>query len=61
MNNLIETRKKVYAHFPQEGKNVNSTDIVLFYDIKDVDYKALIEATQNFICKSLSLVHNKDK
>jgi hypothetical protein len=60
MNNLIETRKKVYAHFPQEGKNINSTDIVLFYDIKDTDYKALIEATQNFICKSLSLVHDKE-
>ena len=60
MSNLIENRKKVYANFPQEGKNVASTDIVLFYDINDADYSALTEATQNFICKSLSLVHERE-
>lgn len=60
MNNLIETRKKVYANFPQKGKNIFSTDIVLFYDINDDDYNTLTKVTQNFICKSLSLVHGKE-
>ena len=60
MNNLIETRKKVYENFPKENLNLSSTDIVLFYDINNTNYTKLIEATQNFICKSLSLVHKKE-
>ena len=59
MSNLIETRKKVYENFPKENLNLSSTDIVLFYDINNTNYTKLIEATQNFICKSLSLVHKK--
>lgn len=60
MNNLIETRKKVYKNFPAENLNANSSGIVLFYDINNDDYNTLIKATQNFICKSLSLVHEKE-
>jgi hypothetical protein len=60
MNNLIETRKKVYENFPQKNLDKNSSGIVLFYNINDANYSALIKATQNFICKSLSLVHNKE-
>lgn len=60
MNNLIETRKKVYKNFPAENLNTDSSGIVLFYDINNNDYNTLIKATQNFICKSLSLVHEKE-
>jgi hypothetical protein len=60
MNNLIETRKKVYESFPKENLNKASSDIVLFYDINNKDYEDLIKATQNFLCKSLSLVHNRE-
>jgi len=60
MNNLIETRKKVYENFPQKNLDKNSSGIVLFYNINDANYSALIKATQNFICKSLSLVHNRE-
>jgi hypothetical protein len=60
MNNLIELRKKVYENFPKENLNSSSTDIVLFYDINNDDYSALTQATQNFLCKSLSLVHDRE-
>ena len=60
MNNLIELRKKVYENFPKENLNSSSTDIVLFYDINNDDYSALTQATQNFLCKSLSLVYNRE-
>jgi hypothetical protein len=54
MNNLIETRKKVYKNFPSENLNNTSSDIVLFYDINDKDYDYLTKATQNFLCKQTS-------
>lgn len=60
MNNLIETRKKVYENFPKENLSANSSGIVLFYDINDDNYKALTTATQNFLLKSLSLVHGRE-
>ena len=60
MNNLIELRKKVYENFPKENLNSSSTDIVLFYDINNDDYSALTQATQNFLCKSLSLVYDRE-
>jgi hypothetical protein len=60
MNNLIELRKKVYENFPKENLNSSSTDIVLFYDINNDDYNALTQATQNFLCKSLSLVYDRE-
>lgn len=60
MNNLIETRKKVYNNFPKENLSENSSGIVLFYDINDDKYQSLITSTQNFLLKSLSLVHNKE-
>jgi hypothetical protein len=60
MNNLIETRKKVYENFPKENLNTSSADIVLFYDISDDDYNNLVQVTQNFVCKSLSLVHGRE-
>jgi hypothetical protein len=60
MNNLIELRKKVYENFPKENLNSSSTDIVLFYNINNDDYSALTQATQNFLCKSLSLVYNRE-
>jgi hypothetical protein len=59
-NNLIENRKKVYENFPIENLNANSSGIVLFYDIDDSDYDTLTKATQNFLCKSLSLVHGRE-
>lgn len=60
MNNLIETRKKVYENFPKENLSADSSDIVLFYDIGDNNYKALTTATQNFLLKSLSLIHGRE-
>lgn len=60
MNNIIEHRKKVYINFPQEGKNISSTDIVLFYDIGDKEYTELVAATKKFILKSLTLVHGRE-
>lgn len=60
MNNLIETRKKVYENFPQENLSADSSGIVLFYDINDSNYEALTKATQNFLCKSLSLIHGRE-
>jgi hypothetical protein len=60
MNNLIETRKKVYENFPKENLSANSSGIVLFYDINDDNYKALTTATQNFLLKSLSLIHGRE-
>jgi hypothetical protein len=60
MNNLIETRKKVYKDFPSKNLDKNSSDIVLFYNINDKDYENLTKATQNFLCKSLSLVHKRE-
>lgn len=60
MNNLIETRKKVYENFPKENLSVGSSDIVLFYDISDTNYKVLTTATQNFLLKSLSLIHGRE-
>jgi hypothetical protein len=60
MNNLIETRKKVYESFPKENLSADSSGIVLFYDINNNDYEALTKATQDFLCKSLSLVHGRE-
>lgn len=60
MNNLISKRKKVYENFPLENLSKESSGIVLFYDIQDSDYNKLVTATQNFILKSLSLVHGKN-
>ena len=60
MSNLIETRKKVYENFPKENLNNESSGIVLFYDINDDNYKALTTATQNFLLKSLSLIHDRE-
>jgi len=60
MNNLIETRKKVYNNFPKENLSKESSGIVLLYDINDINYNNLIIATQNFLLKSLSLVHNRE-
>ena len=60
MSNLIETRKKVYENFPKENLSADSSGIVLFYDINDDNYKALTTATQNFLLKSLSLIHGRE-
>jgi hypothetical protein len=35
MNGLFETRKKVYENFPKENLDNGSSDIVLFYNIKN--------------------------
>lgn len=60
MSNLIETRKKVYENLPKENLDKAPGDIVLFYNISDVDYAALTKAAQNYVCKSLSLAHGKE-
>lgn len=60
MNDLIKLRKKVYTNFPKENLSKNLSNIVLFYDINDNDYKHLTETVQNFLCKSLSLIHKKE-
>ena len=60
MSNLIETRKKVYENLPKENLDSAPGDIVLFYNISDADYAALTAATQNYVCKSLSLAHGRE-
>jgi hypothetical protein len=60
MNNIIETRKKVYKSFPKENLNNSLSNIVLFYNINDNDYNELIEATKTYLLKSLSLIYNKE-
>jgi hypothetical protein len=60
MNNIIETRKKVYQNFPKENLDANLADMVLFYNINENDYNELIEVTKNFLLKTMSLVYNKE-
>jgi len=60
MNNIIENRKKVYQNFPKENLSDNLSDMVLFYNISDNDYNELIEATKNFLLKTMTLVYNKE-
>ena len=42
MNNIIETRKKIYRDFPKENLEVSLNDIVLAYKINDDDYNQLV-------------------
>jgi len=60
MNNIIETRKKVYENFPKENLSNSLSNMVLFYNIEDNDYNKLIEATKTYLFKSLSLVYNRE-
>ena len=60
MNNLINQRKKVYQNFPKHSLDPTSSGIVLFYNIKDEKLNTLATATKEFLCKSLSLVYNKE-
>lgn len=60
MNNLINNRKKVYQNFPKSNLTLDSSDIVLFYDIDNKEFDNLVEATKIFLCKSLSLAYNKE-
>jgi hypothetical protein len=60
MDNLIELRKKVYKNFPKNNLNEDLSNIVLLYDISDIDYEFLTKTVQNFLCKSLSLIHKKE-
>jgi len=59
MNNIIETRKKVYQNFPKKNIDANLADMVLFYNIDKNDYDELIEATKIFLLKTLSLAYDK--
>jgi hypothetical protein len=59
MNNIIETRKKVYNDFPKENLIVSLSDLVLSYDIKKESYIEIIEATKKFLLKSLEVAYNK--
>jgi hypothetical protein len=60
MNNIIENRKKVYNGFPKENLEMSLADLVLFYNIEKNDYDELIDATKNFLLKTMYLVYNKD-
>lgn len=60
MNDLVKIRQRVYENFPKENLNVNTSPIVVTYDISTEDYFRLIKSTQNFLCKSLSLVYKKE-
>jgi len=60
MNNIIETRKKIYRDFPKENLEVSLNDIVLAYNINDNDYNQLIDNIKTFVIKSLTLVNNKN-
>jgi hypothetical protein len=60
MNNIIETRKKVYQNFPKENIDANLADMVLFYNINENDYSKLIEATKTFLLKTMSLAYGKE-
>ena len=60
MNNIISNRKKVYDGFPTENLETSLADLVLLYNIEKNDYNDLIDATKNFLLKTMSLVYNKD-
>jgi hypothetical protein len=60
MNDLVKIRQRVYENFPKENLSVNTSPIVVTYDISTEDYFRLIKSTQNFLCKSLSLVYKKE-
>ena len=60
MSKLIEQRKKVYSNLPTQNLNGKTSSIVLVYNIDDEDFKKLNISIQNFLCKSLSLVYNKE-
>jgi hypothetical protein len=60
MNNIIENRKKVYQKFPEANLSASLSGMVLLYDINQADYSELIEATKNFLLKSMSLVYGKE-
>lgn len=60
MKDLVKIRQRVYENFPKENLNINTSPIVVTYDIKSEDYNRLVKATQKFLCKSLSLVYKKE-
>jgi len=60
MKDLVKIRQRVYENFPKENLNINTSPIVVTYDIKSDDYNRLVKATQKFLCKSLSLVYKKE-
>jgi hypothetical protein len=60
MNNIIETRKKIYRNFPKENLEISLNNIVLAYNINDNDYDQLINNIKAFVIKSLTLVNNKN-
>lgn len=60
MNNIITTRKKVYEDFPKENLETSLSNLVLLYNIEKNNYNNLIEATKNFLLKTMSLNYNKD-
>ena len=60
MKDLVKIRQRVYENFPMENLNATTSPIVITYDINSDDYNRLVKATQNFLCKSLSLVYKKE-
>ena len=60
MNNIIETRKKVYQNFPKENLEISLANMVLLYNINQDDYQNLIETTKKFLLKTMNLVYNKE-
>jgi hypothetical protein len=60
MKDLVKIRQRVYENFPKENLNATTSPIVITYDINSYDYNRLVKATQNFLCKSLSLVYKKE-
>jgi hypothetical protein len=58
--NLIEKRLKIYNEFPKDKLLNTNIDIVLFYSLNDSDYIELVQKTQNYLCKSLSLIQGKE-
>lgn len=61
MNNIIETRKKVYTNLPKINlQEISTPGSVLFYNINENLYSDLIESVKEYLLTTLSLIYNKE-
>ena len=61
MNNIIETRKKVYINLPKINlQEISTPGSVLFYNINENLYSDLIESVKEYLLTTLSLIYNKE-
>jgi hypothetical protein len=60
MNNILEIRKNVYNNLTRKNLSEQTSPIVLIYNIATEDYNKIVKATQNFLCKSLSLLYKRE-